>query len=400
MSNNLLSIGDLNNINVDVNSVALCRKFRKFATANNIELVKEGNNRENKYAFELFSYINSELDTYNDINNTSVTIDEFVKNYIANLQPSMISRKNLNYNNDTYLAVIDKLYKNPLYIKIKDDKEHLIVSFHEDLNKGYKKSTIIRGSRDDFSYHEFIPVIADDYKEEYPDENKNAYLITVSLPIGMEILSFYIHDARMTTEGYFIISSLDLQKEIIKKCQQIFDEINSFVESTDNPNMLATLETVDVYKAFNNINIANRDLTFTSFGKTSQSVLSYLIDVETACDSNNFIGVSKKTIQEVKRSCNLLLGAYLINCHISPYEYGNIFNHEPRRDRKLLLNKKEILKILNKIKQEKYTVVPLQMYFSTRWVKVEIALAKGKKIYDKRESIKKKDIDMDLRRYK
>ena len=94
------------------------------------------------------------------------------------------------------------------------------------------------------------------------------------------------------------------------------------------------------------------------------------------------------------------LEAYLINCHISPYEFGNIYNHDPKRDRKLLLNKKEILKILNKVKQEKYTVVPTQMYFSSRWVKLEIALAKGKKLYDKRETIKKKDIDMDLRRVK
>lgn len=100
----------------------------------------------------------------------------------------------------------------------------------------------------------------------------------------------------------------------------------------------------------------------------------------------------------VKISDNL--EAYLINCHISPYEFGNIFNHEPRRDRKLLLNKKEILKILNKIKQEKYTVVPTKMYFEGRWVKVEIALAKGKKLYDKREAIKKKDIDMELKRLK
>lgn len=92
------------------------------------------------------------------------------------------------------------------------------------------------------------------------------------------------------------------------------------------------------------------------------------------------------------------LEAYLINCHISPYEFGNIYNHEPRRERRLLLNKKEILKILNKVKQEKYTVVPTQMYFSTRWVKLEIALAKGKKLYDKRESLKKKDIDRDLKR--
>ena len=92
------------------------------------------------------------------------------------------------------------------------------------------------------------------------------------------------------------------------------------------------------------------------------------------------------------------LEAYLVNCHISPYEFGNIYNHEPRRERKLLLNKKEILKILNKVKQEKYTIVPTQMYFSTRWVKLEIALAKGKKLYDKRDSLKKKDIERDLKR--
>lgn len=92
------------------------------------------------------------------------------------------------------------------------------------------------------------------------------------------------------------------------------------------------------------------------------------------------------------------LEAYLYNCHISPYKFGNIYNHEPLRDRKLLLNKKEILKILNKVKQEKYTIVPTQMYFSSRWVKLEIALAKGKKLYDKRETIKKKDIQRDIQR--
>ena len=94
------------------------------------------------------------------------------------------------------------------------------------------------------------------------------------------------------------------------------------------------------------------------------------------------------------------LESYLVNCHIAPYEFGNINNHDPRRDRKLLLNKKEILKILNKVKQEKYTVVPVQMYFSSRWVKLEIALAIGKKLYDKRETLKKKDIEMDIRRNK
>ena len=92
------------------------------------------------------------------------------------------------------------------------------------------------------------------------------------------------------------------------------------------------------------------------------------------------------------------LEAYLINCHISPYEFGNINNHDPKRDRKLLLNKKEILKILNKIKQEQCTVVPIKMFFSGRWAKLEIALAKGKKLFDKRETIKKKDIQRDIQR--
>ncbi len=92
------------------------------------------------------------------------------------------------------------------------------------------------------------------------------------------------------------------------------------------------------------------------------------------------------------------LEAYLINCHISPYEFGNIYNHDAKRDRKLLLNKKEILKILNKVKQEQYTIVPTKMFFSGRWAKLEIALAKGKKLYDKRESIKKKDIQRDIQR--
>ena len=94
------------------------------------------------------------------------------------------------------------------------------------------------------------------------------------------------------------------------------------------------------------------------------------------------------------------LEAYLINCHISPYEFGNIYNHDPKRDRKLLLNKKEILKILNKVKQEQYTIVPIQMFFFFFLAKLEIALAKGKKLYDKRDAIKKKDIKRDIQRMK
>ncbi|MCI9033066.1 MAG: SsrA-binding protein SmpB [Lachnospiraceae bacterium] len=77
--------------------------------------------------------------------------------------------------------------------------------------------------------------------------------------------------------------------------------------------------------------------------------------------------------------------------HISPYEKGNIFNKDPLRVKKLLLHKQEINKLLGKIKEKGYTLVPLQVYFSRGKAKVEIGLARGKKLYDKRDDIAKKD---------
>ena len=82
---------------------------------------------------------------------------------------------------------------------------------------------------------------------------------------------------------------------------------------------------------------------------------------------------------------------FLYNCHISPFDHGNRYNHEPLRTRKLLLKKKEILKIDSKVKKDGYTVVPLEMFIFKGFAKVEIALAKGKKLHDKREAIAKKD---------
>lgn len=77
--------------------------------------------------------------------------------------------------------------------------------------------------------------------------------------------------------------------------------------------------------------------------------------------------------------------------HISPYEHGNIFNKDPMRDRKLLLNKQEIRKLIGLIKQKGYTLVPISLYFQGSFVKVELGIGKGKKLYDKREELKKKD---------
>ena len=81
----------------------------------------------------------------------------------------------------------------------------------------------------------------------------------------------------------------------------------------------------------------------------------------------------------------------LINLHISPYEKGNIFNKDPLRPKKLLMHKKEILKLQQKIAEQGYTLVPSEVYLKGNLVKVKIALAKGKKLYDKRQNIAKKD---------
>lgn len=82
---------------------------------------------------------------------------------------------------------------------------------------------------------------------------------------------------------------------------------------------------------------------------------------------------------------------FLYNCHISPYEQGNRYNHKAERTRKLLLTKKEILKMHSKIKKEGYTIVPLEVFIVKGFAKVEIGLAKGKKLHDKRDDIAKKD---------
>ncbi len=90
--------------------------------------------------------------------------------------------------------------------------------------------------------------------------------------------------------------------------------------------------------------------------------------------------------------------AFLLNCHISPYKHGNIMNHEPLRTRKLLLHKKEILKLQAKTAQKGYSLIPLKLYVKGSHIKVEIGLAKGKRQYEKRETIKQKEADREIAR--
>ena len=89
---------------------------------------------------------------------------------------------------------------------------------------------------------------------------------------------------------------------------------------------------------------------------------------------------------------------FVLGMHISPYEQGNVFNKDPLRPKKLLLHKKEILKLFGQVSQKGYTLVPLQIYLSRSRVKVEIGLCRGKKLYDKREDMARNDARRDMER--
>lgn len=93
--------------------------------------------------------------------------------------------------------------------------------------------------------------------------------------------------------------------------------------------------------------------------------------------------------------------AYILNMHISPYENGGVFNHEETRTRKLLLHKNEIIKLKNKLELEGFTLIPLKVYFVNGKAKIDLGLCKGKKLYDKREDVKKRDIEREIaKKYK
>ncbi|MCS6936807.1 MAG: SsrA-binding protein SmpB [Candidatus Bipolaricaulota bacterium] len=89
---------------------------------------------------------------------------------------------------------------------------------------------------------------------------------------------------------------------------------------------------------------------------------------------------------------------FLVNVYIAPYQEGNRYNPDPLRKRKLLLKKTEIHRLQSKVKEKGYTLIPLKIYFKNRWAKVELALAKGLAKYDKREQIRKRESDRELRR--
>lgn len=91
--------------------------------------------------------------------------------------------------------------------------------------------------------------------------------------------------------------------------------------------------------------------------------------------------------------------AWLVDAHVAPYEQASIYNHEPRRPRKLLLHRSEIRRLWNEVRQKGVTIVPLRVYLKDGRAKIEIAVAKGKKLYDKRETMAKRDAEREMERH-
>jgi len=118
----------------------------------------------------------------------------------------------------------------------------------------------------------------------------------------------------------------------------------------------------------------------------------------------SLLGTEVKSLREgkanLKDSYVIVKGAevFLLNCHISPYSHGNIVNHEPLRTRKLLMHRKEINRLAGKVTAKGYTLIPLKIYFKDSFAKVEIGLAKGKKLFEKRDRIKEREARREIER--
>jgi SsrA-binding protein len=130
---------------------------------------------------------------------------------------------------------------------------------------------------------------------------------------------------------------------------------------------------------------------------------NYFIE-ETVQTGISLLGSEVKSLREGKVNLGDSYGdvkkgeVFLVDAHISPYPQANRLNHDPLRTRKLLLHKKEIRRLIGKVEQRGYTLIPVKLYFVDGRVKVDLALAKGKKLFDKRETLKKKTMEREMER--
>ena len=111
------------------------------------------------------------------------------------------------------------------------------------------------------------------------------------------------------------------------------------------------------------------------------------------------IRAGKVNMKDSYASINKDGEVFVYQMHISPYDHGNIYNKDPLRPKKLLLNKREIAKLAGLVNQKGYSLVPIKIYFKGNFVKLELGVGKGKKLFDKREDLKKKEADRKIERY-
>lgn len=116
-------------------------------------------------------------------------------------------------------------------------------------------------------------------------------------------------------------------------------------------------------------------------------MVSYLLELKLNQLESGKVNLKDSFAKIINGEC------FVIGMHISPYEFGNIYNKDPLRDRKLLLNKSEINRLIGKIQTKGYSLVPISLYFSGSLVKLELGIGKGKKLYDKRDDLAKKDAE-------
>ena len=137
--------------------------------------------------------------------------------------------------------------------------------------------------------------------------------------------------------------------------------------------------------------------------QNKKAFYNYFIE-ETVQAGISLVGSEVKSLREGKVNLGDSYGdikrseVFLVDAHISPYPQANRLNHDPLRTRKLLLHKKEIKRLIGKVEQRGYTLIPVKLYFVNGKVKVDLALAKGKKLFDKRETLKKKTMEREMER--
>ena len=234
-----------------------------------------------------------------------------------------------------------------------------------------------------------------------------------------------ILDEKLRWAGFWILDGLrgGQTRKYYDRIRYAWKEGSSVAETEERIRNLIrhAVKTTDFYKDYpedtplEKLPVVNKDTFRQHYDSFLSSTYKDAEDNRVMCTSGS-TGTPLRMIQNKDKICHntaggIFLGAaagyyigmkeafirvedgemYIYGMHISPYEKGNIFNKDPLRVRKLLLHKKEILKIFGKMKEQGITVVPLQVYFSGSLVKIEIGLAKGKKLYDKRETIAKKD---------